>query len=82
MGRVGHGHERAKKHDSVGEDEEGSRGSLLPHSMAAEPAGVGQSSEAEAQAISSPERSGPSEREKGRERVRGWLGQLTGPEPL
>ena len=51
MGRVGHGHERAKKHDSVGEDEGGSRGIIFPHSTVAEPAEVGRSVKAEAQAI-------------------------------
>ena len=52
MGRVGHGHERARGGDSFGEEVEGSPGRRLPHGTTAEMAGVGQGSTVEAQAIS------------------------------
>ena len=52
MGGVGHGHEGARGTDSFGEGVEEAQGRRLPHGTAAEMAGVGQGSTAEAQAIS------------------------------
>ena len=51
MGRVGHGHERARGGDSFGKRVEGAQGRCLPHGTAAEMAGVGRGVAAEVQAI-------------------------------